>query len=119
MVRAVYWPIWIATGQIPGSVVPSGRAKAAASPSTKTSGCPGMVQSGSTIARPMRSSGAPSDLRSGLAVLPAAQITVWVGIVHPAARTHPGWMSVTIVSVRTSTPRRRRSSLALSPSSGG
>ena len=89
------------------------RSKAAASPRTNTSGWPGMVQSGSTMARPIRSSGAPSDLRSGLAVLPAAQMTVCVGMVHPAARTQPGWMSVTSVSVRTSTPSRRSVELRL------
>ena len=78
-----------------------------------------MVQSGSTMARPTRSSGAPSDLSSGLAVLPAAQITVWVGMVQPAAPTEPGRMSVTSVSVRTSTPSRRSSCLALSLRLGG
>ena len=60
-----------------------------------------------------------SDLRIGLATLPAAQITVWVGMVQPAATTEPGRMSVTKVSVRTSTPSRRSSSLALSLRLGG
>ena len=78
-----------------------------------------MVQSGSTIARPARSSGACRSLSSGLAVLPAAQMTVCVGITQPAAATEPGRMSVTNVSVRTSTPRRRSFCFALSLRLGG
>ena len=34
--------------------------------------------------------GAPSVLSSGLAVLPAAQMTVCVGMTQPAATTEPG-----------------------------
>ena len=112
--QAVYSPIWIATGQMPGSVPPSWWLKAAASPRTKTSGWPGMVQSGSTIARPIAVERRAERLwSSGLAVLPAAQMTVCVGMTHPAASTDPGRMSVTSVSVRTSTPSRRSFVLGL------
>ena len=119
MVRAVYCPIWMATGQIPGRVPNRSSLTEAVSPRTKTSGWPGMVQSGSTIARPLRSSGVPRVCISGLPTLPAAQTTVWVGMVQPAACTRPFRMAVTIVCSRTSTPRRRNSYLARSDSSGG
>ena len=119
MARAAYCPIWIATGQTPGRMSDPLVLNAAASPRTKTSGWPGMVQSGSTMARPALSSGVPSVLSSGLALFPAAQITVWVGITQPAAVTDPGRMSVTSVWVRTSTPSLRSSSLASSLRLGG
>ena len=48
----------------------------AASPTTNTSGCPAIERSGSTSARPARSSGTPSVLMSGDAATPAAQSTV-------------------------------------------
>ena len=67
----------------------------------------------------MRSSGTPSEASRPVPFMPAAQITVVVGIVQPAAFTEPGWMSVTSISVRTSTPSDRSSCLAVSDRSSG
>jgi hypothetical protein len=55
-------------------------ASEAASPMTKTSGCPGTLQSGATHTRPMRSVGAPRVWVSAGALAPAAQMTLAVSI---------------------------------------
>jgi hypothetical protein len=70
-------PPCIATCATPGSGLPSARScvMEARSPITKISGWPGTDRSGSTMTRPMRSSGAPIVLPSGEAATPAAHTT--------------------------------------------
>ena len=57
MFAAAARPCWMATGERPGSGFPVWCVKTERSPITKTSGCPGIERSGSTIARPARSTG--------------------------------------------------------------
>ena len=124
--RAAKRAPWMATWATPGR--PS---SAIMSPTTKTSGCPGTVRSGSTCTRPARSRPAPDCSAicrpSGLACTPAAQTLVRASMrleppsgpltVMPVAST-----SVTIVPRRTSTPiavsRRRAASPSRSPKVG-
>ena len=75
IIRAACLPIWLAAAASPG--VPG---TTAASPATKTCGCPGIDRSGVTSARPARSTGIPIVLIRGEAALPAAQNTVRVAI---------------------------------------
>src|ERR671932_123351 len=62
MFLAAARPPWIPPCATPGTSFPLGRSTCAASPTTKTSGCPGIERSGSTSTRPARSVGAPSEL---------------------------------------------------------
>ncbi len=119
MARATCLPIWIAPVQVGGTEGSPRCSNQAASPITNTSGWPGIEQSGSTSTLPWLVSGTPRDASSGDASLPAAQITVVVGIRQPPASTASSRTSVTSVLTRTSTPSRRRSSLARSESDSG
>ena len=104
----------------PGTGLPvSADLAAAMSPTTKTSGWPGIVRSGPTTTRPARSSGTPSDWPSGLALTPAAQKTLRTGMNSSPMETPCGVTLVTIEFRRTSTPMRSRSRWARALSSGG
>ena len=61
IVSAAWRPDWIATCATPGRL-----SRLMRSPMTKTSGCPGIVQSGSTFTRPARSISAPALRRRGV-----------------------------------------------------
>src|SRR5579883_2686186 len=113
MVRATYLPSWIAAGARPGTGCPCSSFREARSPTTKTSGCPGIVRSGSTSTRPARSQGAPSILPSGEAATPAAQSTTGATIRISPTLTAPASTLVTGAPVRTSTPNLCNCSWAL------
>ena len=59
MTLAAYAPPCIAPCATPGVGLSGFHGSTAASPTTKISGCPGIVRSGSTMTRPERSVGAP------------------------------------------------------------
>ena len=60
------------------------------SPMANASGCPGIERSGSTMTRPARSSGTPSERVSGEAATPAAHSTVRERICSPPSQTASG-----------------------------
>ena len=102
MTLAAYEPPWIAPWATPGVGWSGFHGSTAASPTTKISGWPGMVRSGSTTIRPDRSVGAPvasATFRTKLdARMPAAHSTVRAGIVSvapsgPTTRTLSSSMS--------------------------
>ncbi len=128
MTFAAYFPPCIAPCATPGAGLSGFHGSTAASPTTKISGWPGIVRSGSTMTRPDRSVWAPvasATVRAKRAVrMPAAQRTVRAGI-HSSApsgsvtRTPVSSRSMTRVPVRTSTPSRSSWRWADAERSGG
>ena len=84
--------------------------KHAASPTTKTSGCPGIERSGSTSTRPARSSGAPSDCHERRRRDAGRPDTVPASIRSPPSITPCASMSVTrrALAHLDAEPRERR-----------
>ena len=109
---AAYVPPWMPPWATPGVARSFFHGWTAASPTTKTSGWPGIVRSGPTRTRPLRSVSAPvaaATLRpKDEASTPAAQSTVraWISSVPPvgvSTRTSPSSTCTTLVFVRTIT----------------
>jgi hypothetical protein len=76
----------------------------AASPTTKISGCVGNDRSGSTVTRPARSCSAPSQVATGEATTPAAQIITPASMLSSGRLTPRGPQPITGREVMTSTP---------------
>ena len=74
--RAACLPPCLAPSPTPGTGLPSGMVMVAVSPTTKISGCPGTVRSGSTLTRPARSGSTLSHFAAADACTPAAQMMV-------------------------------------------
>ena len=119
MTRAACAASCMATCATPGSGVPPWCRNAAASPTTKSSECPGMERSGSTRTRPARSSGTPRVVRSGDAATPAAHRTVPATTLSPPSIAPRESTPVTAVRSRTSTPSRCSEARAASRSLSG
>ena len=112
-------PCCMAAGATPGTGLPFFCFKAARSPMTKTSLCPGMLKSGFTTTRPARSTGAPNFLPNGEARYSRRPQHHRSGNLFFPDMNRSRLNLVTTDEVWTSTPRWRNCSSALRERSSG